>query len=71
MLHDFTQDRFDIVIQAGQSNAEGAGFGPVAEPYTSDERVWYLNQNGTLTLAAEETWGNDVRSNFGLPFARE
>jgi hypothetical protein len=71
MLRDFTKDTFDIIIQAGQSNAEGASFGPVDNPYTPDGRVWYLNQNGTLTLAAEETWYNDVRGNFSLPFARE
>ena len=71
MLRDFTKDKFDVIIQAGQSNSEGAGYGSVAEPYTPDERVWYLNQNGILTLAAEEVWYNDVRGNFGLPFARE
>ena len=30
-----------------------------------------MNQNGTLTIAAEEVWYNDVRGNFGLPFAEE
>ena len=71
MLRDFTKDKFDILIQAGQSNSEGAGFGSVEEPYRPDERVWYLNQNGMLTLAAEEVWYNDARGNFALPFARE
>lgn len=71
MLKDFTKEKFDIIIQAGQSNSEGAAFGSVEDPYVPDERVWYLNQNGTLTQAAEEVWYNDVRSNFGLPFARE
>ena len=61
MLRDFTRDKFDILIQAGQSNSEGAGFGPVEEPYRPDGRVWYLNQNGMLTLAAEEVWYNDAR----------
>lgn len=68
MLRDFTKDKFDILIQAGQSNSEGAGFGSVEEPYRPDERVWYLNQNGMLTLAAEEVWYNDARGNFALPF---
>lgn len=71
MLKDFTKECFDILIQAGQSNAEGAGLGAVDEPYVPDGRVWYLNQNGTITLAAEEVWYNDVRSNYALPFARE
>ena len=71
MLHDFTKDRFDVIIQAGQSNAEGAGLGSVEDPYVPDGRVWYLNQNGTITPVVEEVWYNDVRGNFGLPFARE
>ena len=70
MLHDFTNHQFDIIVQAGQSNSEGAGFGSVDEPYIPDGRVWYLNRNGTITQAAEEVWGNDARSNFSLPFAR-
>ena len=39
MLHDFTKDKFDIIIQAGQSNAEGAGLGSVEEPYVPNGRV--------------------------------
>ena len=70
MLHDFTKDKFDVIIQAGQSNAEGSSLGPTDEPYAPDERVWYLNQNGTITLAADEVWFNDLRSNFSLSFAR-
>ena len=71
MLRDFTKEKFDILIQAGQSNAEGAGLGSVENPYVPDGRVWQLNQNGTVTPAAEEVWFNDVRSNYALPFARE
>lgn len=52
MLHDFTQDKFDVIIQAGQSNSEGYAFGNVDAPYQPDGRVWYLNQDGTVTLAA-------------------
>lgn len=33
---------FDIIIQAGQSNAEGWGVGRVEKEYVSDERVLYL-----------------------------
>lgn len=33
---------YDIVIQAGQSNAEGCGKGTVATPYAVNNRVWHL-----------------------------
>lgn len=71
MLHDFTQDKFDVIIQAGQSNSEGYGFGPTDAPYQPDGRIWYLNQDGTITLAAEKAVNNEIQSNFGLSFARE
>lgn len=71
MLHDFTKDKFDIIIQAGQSNSEGYGFGPTDAPYQPDGRVWYLNQDGTITLAAEKAINNGIQSNFSLSFVRE
>lgn len=35
--------KFDIIIQAGQSNSEGFGLGPVEKEYTPTERVWQLD----------------------------
>ncbi len=70
MLHDFTKDFFDIIIQAGQSNAEGCGVGPADDPYIPSDRVWYLNPDYTVTPAAEAVELNYVRTNFSLPFAR-
>ena len=71
MLKDFSKERFDVLIQAGQSNAEGYGFGPVDDPWQEDERVWYLNQDFTISRAAERVNGNEIQSNFSLSFARE
>ena len=71
MLHDFTKDKFDIIIQAGQSNSEGYAFGHVDAPYAPDGRVWYMNENDTISLAVEKVAGNGIQANFALPFARE
>ena len=71
MLKDFTKEAFDFVIQAGQSNAEGYGFGPVDDPWQPDERVWTLNENFTISQAAEKVTGNEIQSNFSFAFARE
>ena len=35
-------DKYDIILQAGQSNAAGYGHGPAAHPYAPDPRVLYL-----------------------------
>ena len=71
MLRDFSKEVFDVLIQAGQSNSEGYGFGPVDDPWQPDERVWYLNADLTVTPAVEKVTGNEIQSNFSLSFARE
>jgi hypothetical protein len=70
-MKDFTQCAFDVIIQAGQSNAEGYGFGPVENPYHPTDRVWYLNPDLTISQATEQVRGNEIQSNFSLSFARE
>jgi hypothetical protein len=35
--------KFDIIIQAGQSNAEGCGVGPVEREYIPTDKVWQLD----------------------------
>lgn len=39
MLYDFSSDKFDIVVQAGQSNAEGSGLGPQESGYRLNDRI--------------------------------
>lgn len=70
MLKDFSKEAFDIIIQAGQSNSEGYGFGNVCDPYQPDERVWYFNADGTFQIAQEKVTNNAIQSNFSLTFAR-
>ena len=71
MLKDFTKEKFDIIIQAGQSNSQGTSFGDTSNPWIPDERVWYMNENDTISLAEEKVAFNEIQSNFGLEFCRE
>lgn len=71
MLKDFTQEKFDILIQAGQSNSEGYGFGSAGNPYEPSDLVWYMNEDDTISQAREKVVGNYIQSNFSLSFARE
>ena len=41
--------KFDIIIQAGQSNAEGCGVGPVEKEYISTDKVWQLDAPKKVT----------------------
>ncbi len=71
MLKDFAKESFDIIIQAGQSNSEGYGFGNVEDPYEPNDRVWYMNNDFTISCATEKVAGNEIQSNYALSFARE
>ena len=75
---------YDIIIVAGQSNAEGSGFGPVGDigpkqqAFVPDERIQMMPcranfLGGHKIQKAAEKVGSDGRmiGNFGLSFARE
>ncbi len=71
MLKNFSDESFDIIIQAGQSNSDGTGYGNAENPFVPNDDVWYLNSNFTITQACELAEGNLIRSNFSLSFARK
>ena len=71
MLKDFTKEKYDIILQAGQSNADGTGFGEAPNPYEPNDNVWYFNQNFTISEAAERvTCRKYVTGDLSLQFAR-
>lgn len=47
------KEKYDIFIQAGQSNAEDSGLGPVTEEYIPDERICYLEALKTVITTNE------------------
>ena len=69
MLMDFSEQKFDIILQAGQSNSAGCGFGAIKEPFEPSERIWYFNNDFTITKAEEVVWDKEKICNFSLPFA--
>lgn len=71
MLKNFSEEQFDIIIQAGQSNCEGYGFGYVDNPYQPCDSVWYLNGDFTISRAAEIVRGNEIQGTLVLSFVRE
>lgn len=71
MIKDFSKMQFDIIIEAGQSNCEGRGFGDAITPYMPNEKIWQLTPNGIISMAKEEVCDNYVRGNFLLSFANK
>jgi len=61
---------YDIILQAGQSNSEGCGFGFVERPFIPDERILYYNSDFTISKAEEANWDGETICNLSLSFAR-
>lgn len=79
-------EKYDIILQAGQSNADGYGHGPAEHPYIPDPRVLYLTagdpQAGEyypkgeyeIRIAAERPDPDrpgDILGDFSLGFAQK
>jgi hypothetical protein len=71
MLEIYKNDLFDIIIQGGQSNAEGCGGGPVTDEYVPNENILYMNNDFTISIAEERIWDGNKINDFSLSFARE
>jgi len=71
MLENYKNDLFDIIIQGGQSNAEGCGLGPLKEFYTPSENILYMNNDLTISIAEERIQGDMKVNEFSLSFAKE
>ncbi|MDR1059808.1 MAG: sialate O-acetylesterase [Clostridiales bacterium] len=68
MLKDFGKEALDIVIQAGQSNAEGCGIGPADDPFMPSGDILYLDSGFMIFPACERIWSNDIVGDFSLAF---
>ena len=71
MLENYKNELFDVVIQGGQSNAEGCGMGPLKNFYTPTENILYLNSDLTISVAEERVWDDKKVNEFALSFAGE
>lgn len=64
-------DCYDIFIQAGQSNAEGMGYGPVTAEYIPDERICCLNAVKTVSEKNERVHVEYADAPFAIEVADE
>jgi hypothetical protein len=71
MLENYKNDLFDIIIQGGQSNAEGCGGGFVTDEYIPSENILYMNNDFTISIAEERIWDGNKTNEFSLAFSRE
>ena len=64
-------EKFDIVIQAGQSNAEGMGIGEVERKYEENENIFHLNAEKTVEYPPERVTVTFADKPFSLEVADE
>ena len=57
-------ESYDIVILAGQSNAEGYGVGEVSEEYEKDVRVLWLNDRAAAHFEKDENGKDFLQLNY-------
>jgi len=69
MTMDYSSDVFDIIIQGGQSNSDGTGFGDASVPYVPKETVLYMTGDKRIAVAAERQWDGYIAGDFSLSFA--
>lgn len=70
-MEKYKNDLFDVIIQGGQSNAEGCGAGFAEDEYVPNENILYMNNDLTISIAEERVWDGNKINDFSLSFARE
>lgn len=71
MPNKFANEKFDIILQGGQSNAEGCGMGPVDDEFVPDDEILYFNGDKTITRAEERCWDGNAVGDFAISFASQ
>lgn len=68
---DIQLTEFDIIMQAGQSNAEGAGLGDLASGYEPSDQVYYLDSIKTVEHTTERVVVTFADEPFKIAIAEE
>lgn len=61
-------DKYDVVVIAGQSNAEGYGLGAVTEELTPNENVLWLNDKSNPRFEKNDQGKDELRLDYPSPF---
>ena len=64
-------EKYDIIIQGGQSNAEGSGIGPVSQEFLLNSNIKYLNAKKHVDLVEEGLCIEYVDEPFVIEEAKE
>ena len=65
------KEKFDIIIEGGQSNAEGTGIGPVSKEYIPSEKILYLSARKEVAIREGEVHIEYMDTPFEIEIAQE
>ena len=65
----FSKEKFDIIVQAGQSNSEGCGLGDTDSSYAQNPDIFYMENDFSICMAHEYVSENLTVGNFSLSFS--
>ena len=57
---DLSKEKFDIIVQAGQSNAEGHGLGGNKKQVVLSDNVFWLEANKNVAIVKDEVFGENL-----------
>ena len=63
-MEDFSKVKFDLIVQAGQSNAEGNGRGPATENIVLSDDVYRLEVNKTVSIVKDDIFGENLKIEY-------
>jgi hypothetical protein len=63
--------KYDIIVQGGQSNADGTGRGPVSRELSVSPNAWYLEAEKTVTVGADNLYVTYADKPFQIIPAQE
>ena len=69
-LQDYKGETFDIILQGGQSNAEGCGLGPAENEYQPDENILYMTNIDVQRTSYCGTYASALKD-FNISIAEE
>jgi len=70
-MFDYKGERFDIIIQAGQSNAWGCGFEPMPELFADNDKSFFLNDDMSVVKADCHEFDGIKFGDLSLSFAQK
>ena len=63
-IFDIAKEKFDIIVQAGQSNAEGYGIGDARKSVSSSDNIFWLVNDLKTTTVYDDVFSENMKFEY-------